>query len=210
MWNLAAARRIWSGMDGLRLAMERRAREGGAWALTPDHAGLIERARSEPAAFGELYRAHYVAIAGYILRRVGDAHLAEDLAAETFLDAWRGMGRYRHGPVPFRHWLLRIATNRVNRWARRHGRRREIGLVSELDAASPPDRPALEDIRAVMAALSRLSMRHQSVLCLHHVEGLSVEQAALVLGCSPGTVKSRLHRAREAMRRELDRPEVKP
>jgi RNA polymerase sigma-70 factor (ECF subfamily) len=199
-------------MDAIGLALESRAHMGHAPApaANAETPRLIERARSDPAAFGELYRAHYASIAGYILRCVGDAHLAEDLAAETFLDAWRGLARYRHGAVPFRHWLLRIATNRVNRWARRHGKRREVGLATEIDAPDAPDKPKANEVRGVLDALSRLSARHQAVLCLHHVEGLSVEQAALVLGCSPGTVKSRLHRARDAMRRELEQVEVEP
>ncbi|MBX3321720.1 MAG: sigma-70 family RNA polymerase sigma factor [Phycisphaeraceae bacterium] len=164
---------------------------------------LIERARRDPAAFGELYREHYVAIAQYIVRRVGDVHLAEDLAAETFIDAWRGMLRYRNEGIAFRHWLLRIATNRVNRWARRKRREHVVACVPEVvvEAGTGAGREVVE-------VLLTLRSEHQAVLCLHHVEGLSVESVALVLGVSVGTVKSRLHRARRAMRKALEIKEV--
>lgn len=161
-------------------------------------ANLIERAKRDPDAFGDLYRLHYVDIAGYILRRVGDPHLAEDLAADTFIDAWRAIPRYRNQGIDFQHWLLRIATNRVNRWARRKRREHPVARVPELTCDD------IEHSREVTELLLTLRADHQTVLCLHHVEGLGVECIARILDVSPGTVKSRLHRARTAMRTILD------
>ncbi|MFG0242539.1 MAG: RNA polymerase sigma factor [Phycisphaerales bacterium JB054] len=170
----------------------------------------------DPDAFAALYRSHYPAIAGYILRRVGNRHLAEDLAAETFLDAWRGIGAFRPQGVPIEHWLLRLATNRVHRWARRRGRRRETlrpdyGADSTIPGRALPAAPPLPVEEAglppVFHALARLRPKHQAVLSLHYVEGLSVEQVATVLGCAEGTVKSRLHRARALLRRKLESTE---
>ncbi len=88
------------------------------WAEDPEEA-LIERARSDPEAIGVLYERHRQAIGDYLYRRTGDSHLAEDLLAEVFLSAVRHLPRYRARKIPFRHWLYRIATNSVNRWARR-------------------------------------------------------------------------------------------
>ncbi|MBK7403928.1 MAG: RNA polymerase sigma factor [Phycisphaerales bacterium] len=199
-------------MEPFGLILESRTAGGearrGPWGsraagLSPTAPDLIARAATDDRAFAELYRLHYVGISGYILRRVGDSHLAEDLAAETFLDAWRAIGRYRQTGIPFGHWLLRIATNRVNRWARR--RREPVVGVTDTAAAAPPERG---DASHALAALARMAPKHQAVLSLHYVEGLSVEQVARVLECSPGTVKSRLHRARESMRRELERMEA--
>ena len=84
----------------------------------PD-AALAERAAGDPELFGTLYRRHFGTVAGYLFRRTGDATLAEDLAADTFLAAWEALPRYRDAGVPFRAWLLRIATNRANLVARR-------------------------------------------------------------------------------------------
>lgn len=177
----------------------------GTWA--PDRAGdaearLIEAAKGDPGAFGRLYRRHYGAIAGYLLRRTGDEHLAEDLAAETFIAAWRALPRYRVTGVPFRAWLLRIATNEANAWTRRSRPRRAAEQTPRDRVADGASR---DDREVVHAALRTLSPEHQAAVALVHFESLSIERAALVLGVRPGTVKSRLARARGALRVELQR-----
>ena len=166
-------------------------------------AALVRAAQQDPQAFSALYRRHYAAIVGYLHRRVGDPHLAEDLAADTFIAALDSIGRYRPTGAPFRAWLLRIATNLANNHVRRTARRRtRLSYVERWreDHDPEPDEHAL-----ARAALLRLSADHQAVLCLHHVEGLGVEAVAEVLGCRVGTVKSRLARAREAFRSQLQR-----
>lgn len=173
----------------------------GAPPRSDAEAALIERAARDPEAFGVLYRRHFGAVAGLLYRRTGDAALAEDLAADTFLAAWKVMDRYRATGVPFRAWLLRIATNRANAHARRERvRRRVLGL---LGASRPVSGDDARD--AVHRALACLGGEHQGVVSLVYLEGLSVEQAARVLALPEGTVKSRLHRARAALRRELER-----
>ena len=162
---------------------------------------LIERAKSDPRAFGTLYRRHYPAVVGYLYRRVGDEHAAEDLAAEAFLSAMRALPRYRVTGVPFRAWLMRIATNAANRWAKKeHNRLARLRRI----ARSQSDFVEVDDgADEAQQALLALSVRHQEVLTLHHVEGLSVDEVSAVLGCRPGTVKSRLSRGREALKQEL-------
>lgn len=163
---------------------------------------LLEAARTDPRAFGRLYRRHYAAIAGYLLRRTGDGHLAEDLAAETFIAAWRAMGRYRRTGVPFRAWLMRIATNQANAAARRERSRRR----AERSAPPPAGAGAGPDERELVHAAARaLRPDHQAVIALVHLESMSLNRAALVLGVPEGTVKSRLARARDALRVELQR-----
>ncbi len=160
---------------------------------------LLERARHDPVEFGRLYRMHYRAIAGYLLRRTGSAEVAEDLAGETFLHAWRAMPRYRDRGRPFRAWLIAIASNEANRWSRKR-KRNHAALESE-----PEARPATASGESVaQRALLSLAEAHQTVLVLHHVEGMSIEEIARALGCREGTVKSRLARARAAMRRSLE------
>ncbi|MFG0304968.1 MAG: RNA polymerase sigma factor [Phycisphaerales bacterium JB040] len=163
--------------------------------------GLIERAKRDPRAYAELYRMHYGAIAGYLLRRTGDRHVAEDLASETFLSAWKALGRFRDRGAPFRAWLMRIATNKANRWSR--DRKRRSRHATALGAPATPAE-ASERAGDVQRALLGLAERDQSVLVLHHVEGLSVARVADVLGVREGTVKSRLARARERMRAALE------
>jgi RNA polymerase sigma-70 factor (ECF subfamily) len=164
---------------------------------------LIERARTDRAAFAVLYRGHYAAIGGYLYRRTGDVHATEDLIADTFLSALKALPRYRSGGVPFRAWLYRIATNAANGWARRRRRRPEAPLSAAVGAAAPPGTDSRDDVEALERALRRLAPRFQAVVTLHYVEGLALEEVAAVLGCRLGTVKSRLYRAREALRRAL-------
>lgn len=178
-----------------------------------DEAGLVARAqRGDEAAFAHLYRAHYAAVVGCLYRRTGDTHAAEDLAGDTFLAAFKALPNYRVTQVPLKMWLLRIATNVANRWA---GQRSKLGLVrvvsadgaAESSVAPPADaqaehRAAMEEAQAALLALAP---EHQAVVSLHYLESMSVEDVAATLGCRVGTVKSRLSRAREAMRRELER-----
>ncbi|MBU0641101.1 MAG: RNA polymerase sigma factor [Planctomycetes bacterium] len=171
---------------------------GAGWTTADAEAALIERAKRDRTAFAVLYRHHYSAIAGYLYRRTGDLHATEDLVADVFLSAMQHLPRYRYRGVPFRHWLYRVATNAANRWLRR--RRRPEPLPTDL--AAPRSSDVDERARAQRALLT-LRPKHQAVLSLHYLEGLSVEDVAVVLGCRVGTVKSRLSRARVALRERL-------
>lgn len=168
-----------------------------------DESALIERVRGEPAAFGELYRRHHAAIARYVYRRVGDGHVTEDLVADVFVSAMQAFARYRHNGVPLRAWLYRIATNRVNRWARRERSRAMKRLETEPMAAQvvPSEEPQSREL--ARTALLTIAPKYQAVLSLHYLEGLSINEVAATLGCREGTVKSRLHRGREKLRARL-------
>jgi RNA polymerase sigma-70 factor (ECF subfamily) len=178
------------------------------WAIADDERELVERAKSDRAAFSVLYRRHYRALCSHVLRRTGDVHTTEDLVSDVFLTALRTLPRYRYRGVPFRFWLLRIATNAVNRWARRRRRRvTETAQVAELaDAATV--RSSTDgglDVERAQRALLSLPPKYQAVLSLHYLEGLALGEVATVIGCRVGTVKSRLARAREALGAALSR-----
>lgn len=177
------------------------------WTPVEADRDLIERAKRDRKAFAVLYRLHYDAIAGHVFRRVGDVHLSEDLVAEVFLTALRYLPRYRHRGVPFRAWLFRIATNTVNRWARRNRRRvvRSLDADIEHEPAAPARGDGETDGELAQQALLSLSPKHQAVLALHYLEGMRVDEVAAVIGCSAGTVKSRLSRARVTLRERLER-----
>ncbi len=167
-----------------------------------DEAALVERARQDRRAFAPLYLSHYPAIVAHIHRRVGDSHASQDIAAETFIRAMNGIGRYQQRGLSFRHWLLRIALNEINRHLHRASRRRshERGSAMEKgDRESPHAAVVSERVDRIQCALLTLSTDHQTVIALHYFESLSVEDLARVLGCRPGTVKSRLSRARERL-----------
>jgi RNA polymerase sigma-70 factor (ECF subfamily) len=166
-------------------------------------AGLVQRARDDREAFAELYRGHYAAIGSYLLRRTGDAHATEDLLGDVFLAALRAMPRFELRGVPFRSWLLRIATHAANKWARAERRRpRRLPEFDDVADGAPQhaEQHAATDERAwVQRCLLEIPPRFQAALALHYVEGLSIDEVAATLGCRPGTVKSRLSRGRAAL-----------
>ena len=165
---------------------------------------LIERARTDRRAFAPLYLAHYGAILGHIFRRVGDTHASQDIAAETFIRAMNAIGSYKDRGLSFRHWLLRIATNEVNRHLERERRRRGRERATARRTESECEHAGRETAEHVSRALKSLSVEHQAVLALHYFEGLGVEEMSRVLGTRAGTVKSRLSRARAQMGRVLE------
>ena len=159
---------------------------------------LIEAAKQDTHALGELYRQHYEAISRHVLRRVGQRTIAEDLVADVFLKMVRYLPRYRIGLTPFRNWLYRLATNRVNRWARWQSRRAWKQLQDLPCRQSEPDQQA--EAAHVRAALLTLPLRFQSVIALHYLEEICLEDISQILGCPLGTVKSRLARGRAMLR----------
>ena len=174
-----------------------------------DERSLVERAKRDRKAFALLYRSHYRSIAGYIYRRVGDVHTTEDLVADVFTAAMQALPRYRHRGLPVRAWLFRIASNRVNRWVRRQRRRAMAPLDGDEAAreAPPADGPSrIDDARA---ALLTLPPKYQTALALHYLEGMPIAEVALATGCRVGTIKSRLARGRDALRRRLEQRRFK-
>lgn len=156
-------------------------------------------------SFGDFYREHYQAIAGLIYRRTGDTHFTEDLTADVFLAAYRSIDEYR-GEVPVIVWLRRIANNRVNRWVRREvGLRGILRRLPVFGVFVAPQGHATEPRSAALDALLRLPIEQQEVLSAHYLEGLSLEEVGLMLAISATAAKSRLARARDALRRELAR-----
>lgn len=157
-------------------------------------------------SFGSLYREHYGAIAGLIYRRTGSKHTTEDLTADVFLEAYRAFPRFR-GVVPVGVWLRRIAHHRVNRWVRREAGLR--GILRRLPAIGwfLPDHSQRLDRPPALRALLSLSPEQQSILSAHYLEGMSLNETAQLLSIKPVAAKSRLARAREALRLALHKEE---
>lgn len=133
----------------------------------------------------------------------GDDAAAQDVVQDAFVRAFRGLARFR-GESSLETWFFRILVRQA------HNHRRWRALRSFLPAAQddPPDPrtkpegdPALR--RRIGAALDRLSARQRDVFVLVHMEGMTVREAADLVGCREGTAKSHLHRALVALRHEL-------
>jgi len=176
---------------------------------------LVDSCRSgDPVAFARLVRLHEGMVFNLSARLLGDAEEARDVAQEVFLQVYRQLGRFE-GRSSLKTWIYRIAVNQCHNrrrfWHRRR-RDREEGLeaapaeaaAGARDGSSPYEAARVgERARRVQAALLQLSFEHRSVLVLREVEGLTCEEVARALGVPEGTVKSRLSRAREAMRLRL-------
>lgn len=174
-----------------------------AYVETPSgEPALIEAARLDPEALSQLYRQQYPLMFRYILRRVGNRALAEDLVADVFVSMVRYLPRYRVRDVPFNAWLYRLATNRVNRWARWQRRRAARELKETANPRNDQDRRDMAN--HVRAALLALPLPFQTAVALHYLEEMSVADIASVVNCSVGTVKSRLARGREMLRAQLN------
>jgi RNA polymerase sigma-70 factor (ECF subfamily) len=181
-------------------------RDGG------DLADLVGRARAgDVGAFEALYHRHQAGIYSFIYSQVRQADLAADLAQQTFVRAWESLPRLREGRA-FRAWLHRIAGNLV-RDEVKSGRARLEVAASDLPDDPPwaqslnhgPEEAAVsQGLRtAVWAALDQLPAEQRAAVVMHHLEEMSVAEIAQAVGVRPGTIMSRLARAREVLRRLL-------
>src|SRR5271166_2995625 len=125
---------------------------------------LVQRARSDPAAFGQLYEAHYQPILNYLYRRTLSVTVAEELTSNTFFKALRELpGFYPRPGVRFRSWLFRIATNEARMYWRSHKGRRAALLVSGENELSRIIFvwPEVESLEVVREKQKQYAMVHQ-------------------------------------------------
>jgi RNA polymerase sigma-70 factor (ECF subfamily) len=182
---------------------------------------FIERLKNgEAAAFNLLIRERSGEIYGLLYRLTQNAEEARDLTQETFLRAFQNIGHFR-GDADLRTWIYRIAINQARnrwRWWRRRRRDATISLGAtddrgqpliatlQADRASNPEQATLnrEREKVLNAALQGLSRPYRETVVLRDIEGFSYEEIAATLEISVGTVKSRLARGRQELRRKLE------
>jgi RNA polymerase sigma-70 factor (ECF subfamily) len=160
----------------------------------------------EPAAFEELVHEMERPLLYYVAKLLGDQSLAFDVLQEVWLRAFRQIRRLSE-PASVRAWLYRMAHGlAVDRIRQDRSRRRVEQTKAETidEAAEPPDF-GTDNVATVHRALDELELPHREVLVLQFLEDLSIAEIASVLDCPPGTVKSRLHYAKRALRAALDR-----
>jgi RNA polymerase sigma-70 factor, ECF subfamily len=144
----------------------------------------------------------------YFVRRfLPDVHQAFDVMQDVWLTVFRRLPALR-APGAFRVWLYQIAHDKVVSLLRRH--RREEEAYANLrdhhaDATDGDHELTFDRAELVHQALERLSPEHREVLLLRFLEGLSLEDIARAVGCGAGTVKSRLHYAKQALRQHLEK-----
>ncbi|GAA3954474.1 RNA polymerase sigma factor [Actinomadura viridis] len=174
-----------------------------------DDAELVARSWHEPELFAGIFHRYFEEIHRYVARRLG-TDAADDIAAETFLAAFRRRRRFDPAKGAVRSWLYGIATNLVGLHRRAEGRRlRALARVpAERAAHDHQDRVAARvsagEVSGDLAkALARLPPGDRDVLLLVALAGLSYDEVAAALGLKNGTVASRLNRARKKLRAAL-------
>jgi RNA polymerase sigma-70 factor, ECF subfamily len=157
-------------------------------------------------AFQELVRQCQPRISRYLHKLLPGETSVDDLIQEVWLDVLRSIGRL-NDPAAFLPWLYRIAHNRAFEMLRRR-QRRPATAIEELDAIETTTDESdftFEDRQAVHAAIDQLTPEHREVLLLRFMEDLSYEEIAKVTGTQLGTIRSRLHHAKRALRRILEK-----
>jgi RNA polymerase sigma-70 factor (ECF subfamily) len=176
--------------------------------MASEEASWVARAKAgDQAAFAELFARYERRIYAFVYRMMGDADDAFDLTQETFLKAFRALGR-TDAELNVNAWLHRIASNACMDVLRRRQRLRWLpwdGAKHERASSRREDDPedtllGDETQRAVARVLQAMSPRNRQALILREYEGLSYQEIAAVVGLSIPAVKSLLHRARQELR----------
>lgn len=176
-----------------------------------DDARLIDRTLAgEPAAFGELVLRYQDRLYNALVRVLGSAEDARDVAQEAFVQAFVKLETFR-GAAAFYSWLYRIAFNLAMSHARRGRATRSLDALRAESGQEPIDgQPTAEAglagkerVMLVQRALNELSAEYRQMIVLRELEGCRYEQIAEILGLPIGTVRSRLFRARLALRDRL-------
>jgi RNA polymerase sigma-70 factor (ECF subfamily) len=168
--------------------------------VDPD-AALVAAARAEPRRFLALYDRYFDRVLGYVRLRIRDSETCEDVTSTVFTTALAQLGRFR-GDGSFAGWLFQIARNAV----RDVHRRPTVEPLPRLDTASAE--PGIEEellarerVAQLHAVVGRLRPEQQHLLALRYGAGLAFDEIGAIVGANPGTVRVRMHRILEELRR---------
>ena len=162
-------------------------------------------AQGDMGSFEELYQRHNRRVYSLCLRMTGNVSEAEDLAQEVFIQLFRKIGSFR-GESAFTTWLHRLTVNQVLMHFRKRGVRMEQTTedgetpVQIVKGTENPNAMPVVDRIALDKAIAQLPPGYRTVFTLHDIEGHEHEEIARMLGCSVGTSKSQLHKARMKLR----------
>ena len=174
-----------------------------------DHVLVGQARQGDVHAFEELVRRYRNDVFGLAYHFLRSREEAWDISQEVFIKAHRALNRFR-GDSALKTWLLRITANQCKDYLKK----RRVNTVAFDDAREATDAPsvgltpaeaagAAELGAAIEKALEALPVKHRTVFVLREYEGMSYEEMAKVIGCSMGTVMSRLHHARKKLRSHL-------
>lgn len=173
-----------------------------------DDAHLIEWAKDDAEAFGELYERYVKKIYNYVYYRTGNHHDAEDLTSRVFFRALGHIGNYTDRGVPFSAWLYRIAHNLIANWHRDRGRQRVLPLDDYMSDDGHFDGPEAaaelsEERERLLRSIRALPAERQELLILKFVERLSNAEIGTIMDRTEGAIKSLYHRTLLTLRDDM-------
>jgi RNA polymerase sigma-70 factor (ECF subfamily) len=182
-----------------------------------DEKELLDKIKSNPEDFSVLFKLYYQPIFGYIIRRTGDFDDTADIAADTFLKAFRHIHNFRYSGISVKVWLYRIATNEINLYFRNKLRHNSIfdRIITEdriiFNNYLADDRKEIEiefqkhdQFLSVLKELKTLPIRYQEVIALKYFEGKENKEIVQILNINEGTLKSLLSRGLEKLRKKCN------
>ncbi len=175
---------------------------------------LVESAQADPNAFEDIFNKYHDAIFNYILRRTCNMNLAEDITANTFMNALSHIRKFKWQNVALAAWLYRIATNEVNLHYRKHKRVVPLDdtMAKELKDDKRTDSDLLKTEAAVQTdqkfkkacrAINKLKINYQTVIALRYFEEKSIKEIADILELPENTIKTRIRRGLMQLREKL-------
>jgi RNA polymerase sigma-70 factor (ECF subfamily) len=165
---------------------------------------LVEAAQRDPSRFAELYETHFERVYAYVVRRVRDRHLAEDVTSEVFQQALAGLPRFEWRGTPFAAWLFRIAGNAIADRARLAARERGQP-APEMGEDPEPAIRRTEDLADLYRRVRALPADQRRVIEMRFAEEKPIREIAAALGRSEGAVKQLQLRAVRSLRESMGR-----
>ena len=177
---------------------------------------LVERAKNDTRAFGELYDHYYSQIFGYVLRRTASIDIAQDVTSEVFFKALKNLRQFRWRGTPFSSWLYRIATHEIANHFRKNKQEQFClkEVYNSISLSNPSAETELleaeaelkrhEEFLTLHQNISKLSVKYQEVITLRFFESKQVKEIGEILGKREGTIKSLLHRGLEKLRKLME------
>lgn len=182
-----------------------------------EHLQVLRAQLGDRVAYARLFERHHAPVLRYVHGLLGNGADAEDVMQDVWVTIVRKIATLEH-PAAFQSWMYRIARNRsVSRLRKSHRQVAFEDLAEAEQLTTPEDQdegndPLLspQDAAALDAGLARLSPVHREVLTLRFMNGLTYEEIAAVTACSIGTVRSRIHYGKQALRTHISPEDERP
>jgi len=179
---------------------------------------LVERARTDPDAFGELYDDNYSRIFNYLLRRTASVADAQDLTSEVFMKAFKNLSKFKWSGIPFSAWLYRIASHEIiNKYRKaKHEQLNDVDSGNRLESSNLSSRSNIlqvedgtkkyEEYIILHESISKLPNKYKEVISLKFFADKEINEIAQILDKPESTIKTLLYRALDKLRLDIQEP----